>query len=136
MREIKFRALNDKNEFIYGFYMWNFNPYLKENEICDSFIYRGLRNIESAIPVNGLTVGQYTGLKDKNGVEIYDGDICKRERHAELYEIIWHKESWQIKNETENAIWYQAFNGGASSKELTIIGNVYQHPKLLNPKEI
>ncbi len=73
---------------------------------------------------------QFTGLLDTNGKEIYEGDICKRHRYNENYEIVWYRSGWAIKNENKTAVWHQHFCNGASGKELTVIGNIYQNPEL------
>ena len=79
---------------------------------------------------------QFTGLKDKNGVDIYEGDVCKKDRQNELYEIVFYKNSWAIKNESNNAFWHQEFCMGARSNELTVIGNIYENPERINLKQI
>lgn len=69
MREIHFRAKYlDSNDFIYGYYVYISN---------DVFPYKIIDNKGLSLDVDGETIGQYTGLHDKNGKEIYEGDIIQ-----------------------------------------------------------
>jgi uncharacterized phage protein (TIGR01671 family) len=73
MREIKFRGKRiDNGEWVYGYYC--FNGYTDEQK---HFIIPDYASAFYGIEVIPETVGQFTGLHDKNGKEIYEGDYCK-----------------------------------------------------------
>ena len=129
MREIKFRAWDKVNKIMqYSGIIWGDYdfPALSELNYGDN-IY------------NLSNLMQYTGLKDKNGKEIYDGDII------EAYEFI-QKPKMVVKFDEEMAgfipfIWkqaleYQDYIGYFAHEDWCIvIGNIYENPELLDRVE-
>lgn len=77
--------------------------------------------------INPATVGQYTGLKDKNGKEIYEGDLFHAGYFGGNDVVLWNKENARYIGKTPHG--YISYVGREPSAE--IVGNIHDHPELL-----
>lgn len=136
MREILFRGKRtDNGEWVLGLlarYNSNFETANMVNEL-------GI-----LIPVLSSTVGQYTGLTDKNGKKVFEGDILKFTDVKYEYEWIgrvefgnpneeynWGFQLVYIKGEKPNTdilCWFDMEEAGAFAE---VIGNIHDNPELL-----
>ena len=134
MREIKFRAW-DKEE--------------QEMLDWDKFFNLDIAQVFESKGSWGIYPMQYTGQKDKNGVEIYDGDIDQAENGDKNVIVFLLKAGTYcvmpmdiyLNNDYQNEAFSQEFMYGfgydlffdnlTPGKYLNIIGNIYENPELL-----
>lgn len=125
-REIKFRAYDaEYNEMIIlensGLQYFDFEGSYSLGFTVDA--YSGFWAHEqyqtSTKKAGEMPIMQFTGCNDKKGIEIYEGDICEK--------ITYPRERFEVKflNGSFNVARY-------NTEKLMIIGNIHEHPELLN----
>jgi uncharacterized phage protein (TIGR01671 family) len=135
MRTIKFRGKSVNNgEWIYGMPTYDLNYIFADGQM----------NSPDNYEVDAATVGQFTGLIDKDGKEIFEGDVVdvingmigprkliiySTEKSAFMYQVLSDEKSADmrpIKGDIE------FINKHFPAKSITIIGNIHDNPELIN----
>ena len=125
MREILFRGKRtDNGEWVKGYL---YITHIGSHEIGS---YDAEINIERlTFDVIPETVGQYTGLTDKNGVRIFEGDIVSLVKHDSLiYKVVYVPCRYELVNSKGvNCFVLDIYK----SENIEVIGNIHDNPELL-----
>lgn len=135
MREILFRAKHkETGKWLFGYYVLKaLATGVAYPTIIDSDL-----EYQWAYPIDPETLGQYTGLKDKNGKMIFEGDIVVRQfpwLDDEVYEVVWLESSFGTQKTDET--YPNPFDDnefGISTDMVFVAGNIYDNPDLLKKK--
>lgn len=120
-REIKFSGKRiNNNEWVFG------DLYHYDNCLDGWLIYpKGIDR--KSVRVIPETVGQYTGVKDVNGIEIYEDDLIEDIETLLVFKVVWNKDfcGWWCSN--ENKTIEKSLN--TVVKRCKIIGNIHENNK-------
>ena len=126
MREIKFRAWDKKKKVMF----YSYDNYLKVEGNLWSLWEKNEEN-KLKLLTNHITgfLMEFVGLKDKNGKEIFEGDILKSEfKHSEEELILMEWIGGKNKD-------FQGFDICQVFQKYKVIGNIYENPELLEVKK-
>ena len=127
MREILFKAKTFNGKWVQGLLAHKDNKWYISNK----------EGMPFAFEVRPETIGQYTGLKDKNDKKIFEGDLillmdrwyCAVEYDVENARFILNGE--YVKNEDEDEVTHSSF-APYYQNEIEVVGNIFDNPELLN----
>jgi hypothetical protein len=154
-REIKFRAwYENRMWWDVGLIpcrviLWDWDsPMRPEDKGRDPFYCE----VKTIVPNSHATIGnkllppvmQYTGIKDKNGKEIYEGDICRlKMRDAieamylgegtfDIFRVEWISGMWQATFTDINESLFDLSEDGQAGADVEVIGNIYENQELFH----
>ncbi len=130
MREIVFRGKRlDNGKWEYGGvsksldkeckYQYNIHPVIKDYGECPR--------------IEPNTLGQFTGLCDKNGKKIFEGDIviCDFDYKIEPMEVIFYKGGFKLKSDKCKEPYDYSIHDDDANPDLLVVGNIHDNPELL-----
>jgi len=149
MRQIKFRGKNSKDEWVYGSLIIN-ETENEKGKFQVAFIVQGLPCASDGGDfytarmerVKIENIGQFTGLYDKNGKEIYEGDIVRhpyvdpifgdlvesKDGEGVTSKVVFHDGAFVVKYDENDFIYLDAFTRHGY---VEVVGNIYDNPELL-----
>lgn len=148
MREIKCRGKRiDNGAWVEGYYCKHIKrrlcpvgDKLKEDDVEHIIFFDDFADWNMPQKLRGAdvlpeTVGQYTGMNDKNGTEIYEGDIIKTKKYGKIighsnvadydtFKIVYELAVFRLEN------MHRGFNLVGNNNDFEVIGNIHDNPEL------
>lgn len=140
MREIIFRGKRiDNGEWVYG----HIYSQVDLPDTIEEELYWYIKPIGSeswvSYRVDPSTIGQYTGLKDKNGERIFEGDVCRFREWSNgemcwVGKVHWEHQQFMISGgpNKECEIMFELCMSRFIPENIEVIGNIHDNPELLD----
>ena len=136
IREVIFRGKRtDNGEWVCGYYT-KARYFLNKKEMhiifepdVEAFPHCEFTGYEEVLPE---TVGQYTGLTDKNGVKIFEGDIVRHDENYHDMVISYDVENWGgwlYEDMDDNMQAYSIYE--FCLKDIAVVGNIHDNPDII-----
>lgn len=129
MREILFRGKGNRyGKWVEGFY----TPISTGYGMEDAIITGTDRNCSIPTLVIPETIEQYTGLTDKNGVKIFEGDIVRLVYNADehIYQVVYDVSELDFKATNGKEEYRSNYQYLTCCDEVEVIGNIHDNPEL------
>jgi len=120
-RIIKFRAWSKKWGMVYPNKVYTI-------DVINGIIWKKILQTDE-VPI----LMQFTGFKDKNGIEVYEGDILRLDQFYDNWLVEWYCAGFYVRNIHGSPDYYIFDSGIAVSR--AICGNKFQNPELLKDVE-
>lgn len=133
MRDIKFRGKRlDNGEWVCGYFAMIMREKPRPGKLTPRVDFCIYANDGEWYKVDPETVGQYTGLTDKGGKEIYEGDIIKTDfSYATWIGFVhFNKGNFELVDSDKNGQYLTL----SVLSDIEIIGNIHDNPELLETK--
>lgn len=128
MRTIKFRAWNKINNKMVD--LQKITPLALSDSMNTQLSIQGISGI--FIPFSSeFVIEQFTGLQDKNGKDIYEGDIVKTKEYEYLFRIYWRIECCQFCLISNNGHIELPKFSNVNQNNFEIAGNIHENPELI-----
>lgn len=135
-REIKFRGKNLLGRFVCGIpLLFDTNKNREEVTLVSRYIAEDGAEHQEEWVVQKKTIGQYTGLKDKKGNEIYEGDILSEDDKllgvisVSLIDGVFYRKTSRARH-IRKLVWCGDLERGVLS-DIEVVGNIHDNPELM-----
>lgn len=131
MREILFKGKRIDND------KWVIGSFVSYSDYVGDKVYSIFASNGNPNTVNPETIGQYTGLIDKNGTKIFEGDIVVMniKGYSTICKVVWADNVAQFQLWQTNTISNTSTALNLGNYDCEVIGNIYDNPELLKECE-